>query len=656
MTSNTTFKWRNLSLALRLPIDVFIVVTVLLTGFVTAISYTLMNEAELRAEKELASKSQLMVDMMASADSNLRQRVDVLTKAFQSRLVGQFTLDTTVTEVNGKPAPTLKLDGKVMNMNFSIPDDFTQSTGAVATLFARQGEDFIRVTTSLKNTKGERAIGTLLDRSHPGYKAVLEGKSYTGSAALFGKVYETQYEPILDEHGKNIGVVFVGLDYSDLEAQFKQTLRNQVIGTSGYFFVLNNRKGPDYGKLLVHPSLEGKNLMETQDADGKLFVQEILDKKTGVTNYRWQNKDAGETVPKEKLAVYSLFKSWEWVVVGTYYTDDFTRDVRQANYKYVVLGAVLVLILSGILYFLIRKTIILPLRKAMREARAIAEGDLTTSIDVDSNNEIGQLITSMNQISQGLASVVRSVRTGAEGVALASGEIAQGNQDLSGRTESQASALEETAASMEQLAATVQQNAESAQQANLLAQSASTVATKGGQAVGKVVDTMKGITDSSRKIEDIISVIDSIAFQTNILALNAAVEAARAGEQGRGFAVVATEVRSLAQRSAEAAKEIKVLITDSAQRVEQGTKFVNDAGETMQEVVNSIQRVTSIMGDISVASREQSEGVAQVGEAVSNMDEVTQRNAALVEEISAAADGLQSQAKELVQMVAVFKV
>jgi methyl-accepting chemotaxis protein-1 (serine sensor receptor) len=287
-------------------------------------------------------------------------------------------------------------------------------------------------------------------------------------------------------------------------------------------------------------------------------------------------------------------------------------------------------------------------------AQRVAAGELDTPIALRPGDS-RSLMYQLKLMQASLSELVGRVRQNADSVATASAQIAQGNNDLSARTEQQASALQQTAASMEELSATVKQNADNARQANQLALGASTVATQGGEVVGRVVDTMKGINDSSRRIADIISVIDGIAFQTNILALNAAVEAARAGEQGRGFAVVAAEVRNLAQRSAEAAKEIKGLITASVERVEQGTALVDQAGTTMSEVVSSIKRVTDIMGEISAASTEQSAGVAQVGEAVSQMDQATQQNAALVEQSAAAAESLKQQALQLVQAVAVFK-
>ena len=306
--------------------------------------------------------------------------------------------------------------------------------------------------------------------------------------------------------------------------------------------------------------------------------------------------------------------------------------------------------------WLITRSVVRPLQEAVIIAKMVATGDLTSRIEVTSRDETGQLLQALRDMNHALVNIVNEVRSGTDTISSASQQIASGNADLSSRTESQASSLEETASSMEELTSTVKQNADNARQANQLAISASEVAVKGGAVVSEVVDTMGSINESAKKIVDIIGVIDGIAFQTNILALNAAVEAARAGEQGRGFAVVASEVRNLAQRSAQAAKEIKALIDTSVEKVDAGSKLVDQAGVTMQEVVESIKRVTDIMGEISAASAEQTSGIEQVQQAVAQIDETTQQNAALVEEAAAASESLREQAGKLTQVVSVFKL
>jgi methyl-accepting chemotaxis protein len=316
----------------------------------------------------------------------------------------------------------------------------------------------------------------------------------------------------------------------------------------------------------------------------------------------------------------------------------------------------LAIVLGALIAWLITRSITQPINAAVKVAETVAAGDITSRIDVKSKDETGQLMQALKNMNDSLVQIVTEVRTGTDTIATASSQIAAGNMDLSSRTEQQASSLEETASSMEELTSTVKQNADNARQANQLAMSASEVAGKGGAVVSQVVDTMTSINESSKKIVDIISVIDGIAFQTNILALNAAVEAARAGEQGRGFAVVASEVRSLAQRSAAAAKEIKTLIGDSVEKVDTGAKLVDQAGATMQEIVESVKRVTDIMGEITAASDEQRAGIEQVNQAITQMDQATQQNASLVEEAAAAAESMQDQAAKLAQAVSVFKL
>ncbi|MGG7606878.1 methyl-accepting chemotaxis protein [Massilia sp. BKSP1R2A-1] len=319
------------------------------------------------------------------------------------------------------------------------------------------------------------------------------------------------------------------------------------------------------------------------------------------------------------------------------------------------LGA-LALALAGAVAWLITRSITAPVQRALDVANTVAAGDLTSRIDVTTRDEVGQLLQALKTMNENLARTVGTVRSGTDTINVAASEVAAGSQDLSSRTEQQASSLEETASSMEELTSTVKQNADNARQANVLAEAASQVAQRGGAVISQVVGTMADIDASSSKISDIISVIDGIAFQTNILALNAAVEAARAGEQGRGFAVVASEVRNLAQRSAAAAKEIKGLINDSSSKVADGSRLVAEAGATMQEIVDSVRRVNDIMGEISSASAEQTAGIEQINQAVVEMDNVTQQNAALVEEAAAAAEAMKEQAAKLTAAMAVFRV
>ncbi|AVG38969.1 methyl-accepting chemotaxis protein [Achromobacter insolitus] len=343
----------------------------------------------------------------------------------------------------------------------------------------------------------------------------------------------------------------------------------------------------------------------------------------------------------------------------TSYSEEMVSSARSQAATMAVVYAVLAVVIVAVwlaAFLFMNRVVLRPLRAVSESFDKIAGGDLTVRVEVSSTNEIGTLMAAVKRMQESLTRTVSAVRRGVDEINVGSREISAGNTDLSSRTEEQAASLEETAASMEQLASTVKQNADNARQANQLAASASDVAERGGSAVSEVVDTMQEISASSRKISEIVSVIDGIAFQTNILALNAAVEAARAGEQGKGFAVVAGEVRSLAQRSAQAAKEIKGLIEDSVAKVGAGSQQVERAGATMQEIVASVKRVTDIMGEISAASEEQSSGIDQVNRAVSQMDEVTQQNAALVEEAAAAAGSLQEQAERLVEAVAVFKI
>jgi methyl-accepting chemotaxis protein len=406
-------------------------------------------------------------------------------------------------------------------------------------------------------------------------------------------------------------------------------------------------------------SAEGKRLLQKSAGDAKAYVASYDKVITAL--------EGGDQAIASKLAFGETYKALHTFAGSlrelTEYQQSRLEDQGEAsaatyrNARNVMLGLSALAMVAAIgLSLLIARSITTPIGQAVKVAETVADGDLRLAIQAEGRDETAQLLTALARMTKNLQGIVEQVRNGSESVATGSAQIATGNADLSQRTEEQASNLQQTASSMEELTSTVTQNADNARAASQLAAGATEVAVKGGEVVGQVVSTMQDITDSSKKIADIIGVIDGIAFQTNILALNAAVEAARAGEQGRGFAVVASEVRSLAQRSAQAAKEIKHLIGQSVDKVDNGARLVEQAGRTMEDVVQQVKRVNDLVGEISQASNEQARGIEQVGQAVQQLDQVTQQNAALVEESAAAADSMKLQAQRLTQTVSVFKI
>jgi methyl-accepting chemotaxis protein-2 (aspartate sensor receptor) len=657
MNNKSIFSARKWSVGTKLTIFTFALVSVIFTVFVFAIGYASSELLERRAVASVSNEARDVANMVEMFNHSTKGEVARFSKMLAISLPGKFVVDAQRTvDIAGKPTPILKNGDTELNLDFSIPDRFTAQTGVTATIFVKSGEDFVRISTSVKKENGERAVGTTLDRSHSAYPLLQTGQSYSGAATLFGKPYITEYVPFKDDAGKVIGVLYVGLDISPEMKILKEKIKAIKVGETGYFYVLNAKEGKDYGTLLIHPVQEGKNILDAKDSNGREFIKEILEKKEGVSRYPWINKEIGETAPREKVAAFTYFKEWNWVIAGGAYTGELTQEYTQLRNRYGLFGLIALVVFAALFFVVVRRNISVPLAKVKVAAKQLAGGDLTMRMAVDRQDEIGELMQAMNGISEGLAGVVGNVRQGTDQIATASSQIAAGNLDLSTRTEEQASALEETASSMEELTSTVKQNADNARQANQLAGSASSVAVKGGTVVAQVVDTMGSINESSKKIVDIIGVIDGIAFQTNILALNAAVEAARAGEQGRGFAVVAAEVRNLAQRSAAAAKEIKKLIGESVEKVGAGSRLVEQAGTTMSEIVTSVKRVTDIMEEISAASQEQSTGIEEVNRAIAQMDQVTQQNAALVEQATAAAQSMQDQATQLARAVSVFKL
>ncbi|MFC4931384.1 methyl-accepting chemotaxis protein [Massilia sp. GCM10023247] len=653
--SNSKYHPANWSVGTKVSAFTFTLVGAILAALILTISANTASLLEQRSTQAMDKELAGVVSTIELFNKTVSNEAVGFGRIFRAAFGGAFELDEASTvDIGGKPVPTLKHAGQALNLDFSAPDRFSAATGGNATIFAAVGEDFVRISTSVKKENGERAVGTQLDRASPAYAALRAGRVFVGLVTLFGKQYITQYEPVRDGAGRVVGALYVGIDISADMAALKERIRTLKVGETGYFYVLDSAPGKHYGNVLVHPQREGENLLEQRAADGRAFVKEMLEQKTGLLRYARQEGD--QATPREQVAAFAPVKDWNWVVVGATYRDELTAEARALRNRCFVLGLAALLVFAAGLYAFVRRSITRPLAAARDAAVRMADGDLTVRVERRHNDELGLLADAMNGISRNLSAVVGKVRTGAEQIATASNEISSGNLDLCARTERQAGHLASTASSMGELTDTVRQNADHARQANTLAVNASGIAQEGGNMVAQVVDTMESIQQSSRRIADITGVIDGIAFQTNILALNAAVEAARAGEQGRGFAVVASEVRNLAQRSAAAAKEIKTLIAASSTEVEAGSKLVSQAGVTMNEVLASVGRVTSIMADISAASAEQSSGIEHVNRAIGEMDEATQHNAALVEEASAAAQAMQDQAAELARAVRLFRL
>ncbi|MCL5740622.1 MAG: Cache 3/Cache 2 fusion domain-containing protein [Betaproteobacteria bacterium] len=575
---------------------------------------------------------------------------------FKANFPGKFAV-AEVPGADGKPEAVLSYEGAALNGDFNVVDQFLKiSGGATATIFARTGDDFIRVTTSVKKQDGERAFKTLLDRNHPAYALMNEGKTYVGRASLFGREYMSVYEPIR-EGNRTIGILYIGSDIGAILGKLETVMAAQKLFTSGAVYAVNLSSGPARGSVFGLPGAGKLLKVDEKDDDAKTWLASLAAiEQAGNLESKWSPRRSAEGDRATRFVAIERYKPWSWAIVAE---APLTEMMGEARYvlTWLWLGlAVALALLAVVLVAATRRLVGLPVQQLSTALGYLAQGDLTHEVSIRSRDEIGSLAQAMEGFRVRLVESLGTVRTSADSVSAASTEIAQGNQDLSGRTESQASALEETAASMEQLGATIRHNADSASQANQLAVGASRVAAQGGEVVSQVVRTMHDINASSQKIADIIGVIDGIAFQTNILALNAAVEAARAGEQGRGFAVVATEVRSLAQRTAAEAKAIKELIGASSSMVQQGSVLADQAGTTMQEVVSSIQRVADMVSEISAASNEQTAGVSQVGEAVTQLDQTTQQNAALVEEMAAAASSLSGQAEQMVMAIARFNL
>ncbi|MCA8107479.1 Cache 3/Cache 2 fusion domain-containing protein [Burkholderia semiarida] len=649
----------RVSVGARLAALACALVALLFTVFAWTLAHFAGQQLADEAHRRIDDKEQSIRAMVDLFDKALSAEANRSMSLFASFLPADFSLDPARTvDIGGVAAPTLLAGGQPLDLDYSIPDQFLKKSGAIATIFARDGDDFVRITTSLKKQDGARAVGTKLDRAGPAYAPLVAGRSYTGLAKLFGRPYITQYKPVTDASGRVIGALFVGLDIGAELKLVEDGIRALKIGDNGYYFVLDASQGPSRGTFVVHPDAAGQRADDTRAP-----YAQMLAAAQGRLAYTSTDPAAHDAGPTAKFVSFTTIPQWQWLVGGIALDDELLATMRATRNRFLMIGAALVAAFAMLFVIVVRRVVSRPLEAAARASERYAAGDLSVRIRDGAaahgsagNDEIGRLVQAVDGIGDGLARIVAQVRNGAADIAHGTVGIAAGSSDIAARIATQASSVEQTAASMEQITAAVQQSAEHAAQANALVADASAAATNGDAAVQRVVATMDDIGRATRRIAEITGAIEGIAFQTNILALNAAVEAARAGEHGKGFAVVAAEVRALAQRSAAAVKEIDALSAESSTTVEQGYRIADAARGTMRDIVARVDQVRTLIGEISAASREQSTGIEQVNLAVTQIGEATQQNATLISDAERAAVALREQAAQLSDAVSVFRL
>lgn len=574
------------------------------------------------------------------------EQIDSSGKRNAERLMAEFKTIVNPAMLSWSPEDKLLYDDRPLEGDVRGVDLFHQRTGGVATIFERRDDDFTRITTNLQRQDGMRAVGTQLGKTHPAYDKLMKGERYVGKATLFGQHYMTVYDPVKID-GQVRAVLFIGYDLASELSVLDKMLRSLGSDTR-QVGILDIGKGAHEGHWL---GLDAKPL-QAQDP----LLQAVREEAGKQQHGRFEWSDVQALPGKGPVnVVWHQHEPWGWVAVSMQRDWHMTEPSRNDMILlWSIIGATLILTIVMLTWF-IRRRVLQPLRQVCQDLHLLAQGRLDCALSVRGHDEFAQLSRSAEELRRSWLDLVVRFRQNAEQVASSAEQIAGGNQDLSARTEQSAASLEETAASTAALAETVRHGSEAARTANQLAAQASSIAQGSGDSARQAIATIEAIQASSQRIADITSVIDGIAFQTNILALNAAVEAARAGEAGRGFAVVAGEVRQLAQRSAEAARQIKALIEESVTQIHSGSRQVQAAGSSMMQVVDAVRRVADTIGEVSASAQEQSEGIAQINTAMGQLEQSTQQNAALVEEATAAARAMQQQARELLKALEFFQ-